>query len=152
MDATHLLAAGAAAKSVSPAFAAGTAATVFVVVGAITVVEVWKIKKASRSAGFLALIAGLAGAGIVVAWLGALSTTQIFGVGIFTVLALVGLRICWHELVKKRDLHRFRTPLVAFITGVALMNVGGVIGHAAQAADQHATNTVSRVTQSGTGG
>lgn len=148
----YVLAAGAAAKSVSPAAAAGASATVFVVLGAWTVVDIWKHKKASKLVGWLALLTGLAGAGIVVAWLGALSYTKVLGVGIFTVLALVGLRICWHELVKGRDLHRFRTPIAAFVTGVALMNVGGVLGNAAQSAHQHEVNTVSRVTQSGTGG
>lgn len=152
MNAEHVLAAAAAAKSVSPAVAAGTAATVFVVLGAITIVDIWKHKKASKLVGWMALLTGMAGAAIVVAWLGALSYTKVLGVGIFTVLALVGLRICWHELVKGRDLHRFRTPIAAFITGVALMNVTGVIGNAARSADQHVTNTVSRVTQSGTGG
>jgi len=152
MDASHLVAAGAAAQSVSPAFAAGTSATVFVVMTALTVVHTWKVKKASRASGWMALVAGLAGAGIVVAWLGPLSYTRILGVGVFTVGALVGIVVCWHELVKKRDLHRFRTPIAAFLTGIALMNVGGVLGGAAQSADQHLTNTVSRVTQSGTGG
>ena len=148
----YVLAAGAASQSVSPAAAAGASATVFVVLGAWTVVDIWKHKKASKLVGWLALFTGLAGAGIVVAWLGALSYTKVLGVGIFTVLALVGLRICWHELIKGRDLHRFRTPIAAFITGVALMNVTGIIGNAAHAADQHVTTTVSNMTQSGTGG
>lgn len=146
----HLLAAPAAPASIGTGVVLGTSTTVAVLLGVITIISVWK-KASPRATGWLALFTGLTGAPIFLSWLGPLATIAIYGVGIAVIAAIGGVVVCWHELVKKRGLHRFRTPLIALATGVALMTVTGVVGSAAHGLSDVTTNTVSHVTGAGTG-
>jgi hypothetical protein len=147
---THSLAAAAASASLGSGVALGTSTTVAVLLGAITAIRVWK-KASPRGTGWLALLTGLTGAPIILSWLGPLATVTIYGVGIALIAAVGGGIICWHELVKKQGLHRFRTPAIALITGAAFMTLTGVAGSAAHGISNLTTTTVSHVTGSTTG-
>jgi hypothetical protein len=153
MNHTHLLAvtaAPAASAGISPVVALSASTTVAVILGVITAIHIWK-KGSPRGSGWLALFTGLTGAPIILSWLGALADLAVYGVGVAVIVAIGGGYICWHELVKKRGLHRFRTPIIALATGAALMTLTGVAGSAAHGVSSTTTRVVSHVSGAGTG-
>lgn len=153
--AVHTLAAPAAPAAASSIYsggvAIGAATAVAVLLAIVLIINIWK-KGSPRFNGWLGLAVGLTGASIILSWIGNFATLQIYGVGIMTAIAIGGGFVLWHELVKKRGLHRIRTPLIAIMTGVAFMTVGGVVGTAAQSANHVVTTGVTRVTGQTTGG
>lgn len=126
------------------------AVTVAVFLAAVAVVLLWK-KTAPRAVAYLALAAGLTGASVVAGWLGNLATMQIYGAGVLTLFVVVGGIILWHELVKGRNPHRIRTPLIAFAWGVAVMSGAGAAGNLAHTASNAITSGVDHVTTTVTG-
>jgi hypothetical protein len=148
---THLLAAAAAPAALpGGGVALGASTTVAVLLGLATAVSIWK-KASPRAAGWMALLTGLTGAPIILSWLGNLASIAIYGVGIALIGAVIGSLICWHELVKKKGLHRFRTPVIALLTGTALMTVTGIAGSVAHGVSNITTTTVTHVTGGTTG-
>ena len=108
--------------------AAGSASTAVVLL-AIAAVLWWK-GASLRLISWLALFAGLTGSAVIVNWLGSLATVSVYGVSVLGLFIIVGAVILWHELIKKRDMHKIRTPIVALLWGAALMAAGGGVAGA----------------------
>ena len=103
----------------------------------------WK-RKAQRLVNWLLLFVGVGAAGVITQFLGGFSGVSIYGVGVFTVVAIVAGITFWEEAVKRNGIHRVRTPIIAIAFGVALMGVGGTFGHAVQNAVQTGGANVNR--------
>lgn len=98
---------------------------------------------------WLLLFVGLGAAAFATKILGGFTQISIAGVGVFAVVALVSGIYFWEEAVKKNGLHRVRSPLIAAVFGIALMNVGGSIGANIQNAfETTGTNINQAVVQS----
>lgn len=101
-----------------------------------------------RLVNWLLLIASIGAAAQIVGYFGAFKGTSIYGVGIFSVLAIVGLIFFWEEAVKRNGIHRVRTPIVAVITGVSIMSAGGTFWHDVQNDVHQSGSNVSHITDS----
>ena len=123
----------------------GTSAGVAVILASLAGVLLWK-KKAKKSVAWLALFAGLFGSYTVVGWLGAFATSRILGVGILTLIVIVGGVIFWHEAVKLNGHHQYRTPVIGFAVGVALTASFGGVQHAVQHGTTQLTSFVNQHT------
>ena len=129
----------------------GVSAGAFVVLAAITLTMAWK-RHRPRWVAVFAAATGLAGAAPILGWLGGLASAQILGAGVATVISVAGAIIMWHEVVKNNGRHKVRTPLVAFVWAVAMMAVGGAVGHIAHQFSHGIITTVDHVTPNGGNG
>lgn len=109
----------------------GTSAGIAVILASVVGVCLWK-KKGKKSVAWLALLAGLFGSYTVLGWIAGLATASILGVGILTLILIVGGLIFWHEAVKLTGHHQYRTPIVGFAVGVALTATFGGVQHMVQ--------------------
>lgn len=125
--------------------AAGSASTAVVLL-AIAAVLWWK-GASLRLISWLALLAGLTGSAVIVGWLGSLADVSVYGVSVLGLFIIVGAVILWHELIKRRDMHKIRTPIVALLWGAAVMTAGGgIVGTLAHQASSVTTNITDQGT------
>lgn len=101
-----------------------------------------------RLVAWLLLFVGIGAASEVVKYFTAVKGTSLYGVGIFSVLAIVGLIFFWEEAVKRNGIHRVRTPVVALILGVSIMSAGGTFWHSVQSDMNQGGSNLSHVTDS----
>lgn len=109
----------------------------------IVVILIWK-GHGKRPPGKLALLAGLFASGTVLSWLGGLVAYSIVGVAVTTVVLALGGVVFWIEVVKDHKPHKWRTPIVAFLVGVALTASFGGVQQAVQQGTVHLTSVISR--------
>lgn len=100
--------------------------------------------RAPRLVAWLLLLVGIGATKEVTGFLGGFSNIAIYGVGIFSVLAVVGCIAFWNEGVKKHRWHRVRTPIISVAFGVALMSAGGGAWANLQSMVQSGTSNVDR--------
>lgn len=98
-----------------------------VIVAAIAGTLHWK-RRLPRVVCWLLLFVGVGAATVITGWLGGFTSVSIYGVGLFTIVALIAGITFWEEAVKRNGLHRVRTPVVALLLGVSLMGIGGTVG------------------------
>lgn len=122
----------------------GTSAGIAVILAALTGICLWKLNKDRKSVAWLALFAGLFGSYTVLGWIGTLATGSIFGVGILTLIIIVGGFIFWHEAVKGNGYHRYRSPFVGFAVGVALTASFGGVQHMVQHGTVQLTSVINQ--------
>lgn len=115
-----------------------------VILAAIAGALHWK-HRVPRFVAWLLLFVGVGAATVITNALGGFSGISIYGVGAFTILAIVGGIVFWEEAVKRNGLHRVRTPIVALAFGVALMGVGGTLGLNLQNAIKTGGTNVNKV-------
>lgn len=84
--------------------------------------------KAPRFVAWLVLFVGVGAAAFITGIAGGFSAISIAGVGVFAVAAIVTGIFFFEEAIKANGYHRARTPVVALVLGVALMNIGGSLG------------------------
>lgn len=117
-----------------------------VILAAIAGTLHWK-RRVPRLVNWLLLFVGVGAATVITNALGGFSGISVFGVGVFTLVAVVAGIAFWEEAVKKNGLHHIRTPIVALAFGVALMGVGGTVGstinHAVQTGGQNVNKVVT---------
>jgi len=130
---------------------AGPAAGAAVILAGILAIQLWK-GVGKKSPHWIALFTGLAGSYIVVGWLGSLATYQVYGVGIIALVIIFGSFLFYLEVVKNKKPHKIRTPITAFVLGVALMAGNGGVQHVVQHATTNGTNVVSHISNSIGGG
>lgn len=106
-----------------------------VILAAIAGTLHWK-KRAPRFVAWLLLFVGLGAAGVIIQYVGAFTTASIYGVGIWTVIAIICGIVFFEEAIKRNGIHRARTPVVAVLLGVALVSLGGTAGNAIRQATQ----------------
>jgi len=108
----------------------------------------WK-NHGKKLPAWLALVAGMFGSVTVIGWLGGLADISIVGVAITTVVLILGGLVFWIEAVKAKGHHKYRTPIVGFLVGVALTASFGGVQHAVQQGTVHLTSVITRTTNSG---
>ena len=119
-----------------------------VILAAIAGTLHWK-HRVPRIVNWLLLFVGVGAATVITQFFGGFSGISIYGVGVFTLMAIIGGILFWEEAVKRNGLHRVRTPIVAIAFGVALMGVGGTVGQGLHDAVQTGgTNINKAVTDS----
>jgi hypothetical protein len=123
---------------------AGPAAGAAVILLGILAIMLWK-GVGKKSPAWIALAAGLCGSYIVVGYLGGLSGYSLAGVGITALIVILGGFVFWLEAVRGHKPHHIRTPVTAFILGVALMSGSSAV----QGAVSHATTSVTNVVNHG---
>jgi hypothetical protein len=104
----------------------------------------WK-KRLPRVVAWLLLCVGVGAAAEITSFIG-FKGINIYGVGIFSVLAIIGLIVFWEEAVKKNGLHRVRTPIVAVMLGVSIMSASGALWHNLQGSLKQSTSTIDKTT------
>jgi len=109
-------------------------------------------QRVPRLVAWLAFIAGTGAAATIAGWLGGLSGLTIFGVGAFTVAAIITGIFFWEEAVKRNGIHRVRTPLIAVAFGVSLMSAGGALFGVMQNAVHQSTTKVDQTVQANLNG
>jgi hypothetical protein len=124
---------------------------VAVILAAIAGALHWKVRT-PRLVAWLALLAGIGAASVLAGYLSAVTSLRFYGVGIFTLVALIGGIVFWEEAVKQNGQHRVRTPVVAVVLGVALAFLGGNLGAAVRSAGSGVGNTISHSVTTSTGG
>lgn len=102
-----------------------------VILAAIAGALHWK-KRVPRFVAWLLFLVGVGAATTITGLLGGFTGVSVYGVGFFTVVAIVTAIFFWEEAVKRNGIHRVRTPLIALTFGVALMSAGGAFFGAAQ--------------------
>lgn len=115
-----------------------------VILAAIAATLHWK-RRVPRLVNWLLLFVGVGAATVITNALGGFSGISFFGVGVFTLVAIVAGIAFWEEAVKKNGLHHIRTPIIALAFGVALMGVGGTVGSAINHAVQTGGQNVNKV-------
>jgi hypothetical protein len=85
-----------------------------------------------RIVAWLLFLVGVGAAATITGLVGGFSGISLFGVGVFTVGAIVTAIFFWEEAVRSNGLHRVRTPLIALAFGVCLMSAGGAFFAALQ--------------------
>lgn len=85
-----------------------------------------------RIVAWLLFLTGVGAASMVAGVVGGFNGLSLFGVGVFTVGAIVTAIFFWEEAVRGNGLHRARTPLIALAFGVCLMSAGGAFFAALQ--------------------
>lgn len=115
-----------------------------VILAAIAGTLHWK-HRVPRFVAWLLVFVGVGAATVITSALGGFSGINIYGVGVFTIVAIVGGIVFWEEAVKRNGLHRVRTPIVAVAFGVALMGIGGTLGANLQNAVKTGGANVNRV-------
>lgn len=115
-----------------------------VILAAIAGTLHWK-RRVPRFVNWLLFLVGVGAATVITQFLGGFSGISIYGVGLFTIVALVAGILFWEEAVKRNGLHRVRTPIVAIAFGVALMGIGGTVGSNLQNAVQTGGTNVNKV-------
>lgn len=93
----------------------------------------WK-HRVPRLVCWLLLFVGVGSANVITGLAGGFTHMSIYGVGIFTIVAIFTGITFWEEAVKRRGMHRVRTPVIALVLGVSLMGVGGTIGNGLKSA------------------
>ena len=106
-----------------------------VILAAIAGVLHWK-RRAPRFVAWLLLFVGLGAAGVIVQYVGAFTKFSIYGVGVWTLVAIICGIVFFEEAIKRNGLHRARTPVVSVLLGVALVSLGGTAGTAIRHATQ----------------
>lgn len=114
-----------------------------VILAAIALVLHWK-HRAPRFVAWLLLFVGLGAAGVIVQYVGAFTRFSIYGVGIWTIVAIICGIVFFEEAIKKNGLHRARTPVVAVLLGVSLVSLGGTVGNALNHATQSTGNQINK--------
>lgn len=85
-------------------------------------------RRVPRLVAWLVMFAGASAAVFITDALGGFSSITIAGAGILA-LAAVGTGIFfWEEACRNNGYHRVRTPVLALVLGVAVMNIGGSAG------------------------
>lgn len=95
-----------------------------VILAAIAGALHWK-HRVPRFVAWMLFLVGVGAAGTITGLVGGFTGLSIYGVGVFTVVAIVTAIFFWEEAVKRNGIHRVRTPLIALVFGVALMSAGG---------------------------
>jgi uncharacterized membrane protein YkvI len=114
-----------------------------VILAAIAGTLHWK-KKAPRFVAWLLLFVGLGAAGVIVQYAGAFTGASIYGVGIFTLIAIICGIVFYEEAIKRNGIHRARTPIVAVLLGVSLVSLGGTAGNAIRHATQSSGTQINK--------
>lgn len=115
-----------------------------VILGAIAGALHWK-HRVPRVVAWLLLFVGVGIASFVTNLFGGFTGLSFFGVGLFTIIAIVTGIFFWEEAVKRNGLHRARTPFVALALGVSVMSAGGAFFAAVQNALEAGSGTVNEV-------
>ena len=107
-----------------------------VILATIAGTLLWK-KKAPRFVAWSLLFVGIGAAGVIMQYVGSTTATiSIYGVGIFTIIAIFCAITFYVEVIKKDGHHKVRTPVVSVLLGVSLMSIGGTAGTALRHAGQ----------------
>lgn len=115
-----------------------------VILAAIAFTLHWK-SKAPRFVAWLFFFVGLGAAGVIMRYAGtSIRGLSIYGVGIFTVIAIVCAIVFYEEAIKRNGLHRVRTPVIAVLLGVSLMSLGGTVGDALTHASQSTGRQINK--------
>jgi len=126
-------------------FASLTAGGIGLILAGIVAICIWK-GHGKKLPAWLALFAGLFGSYTVLGWLGGIAADTVAGIAITTVVVILGGFLFWLEAVKDKGHHKWRTPIIAFAVGVALMAGNGGIQHAVQQGTVHLTSVVQHST------
>jgi hypothetical protein len=111
----------------------------------IAAIKIWK-GHGKRPPGILALLAGMFASGTVLVWLGGLVAYSIAGVAVTTVVLVLGGFLFWIEGVRGTKPHKWRTPALGFIVGIALTASFGGVQHAVQQSTVNMTSYISHHT------
>lgn len=105
-------------------------------------------QRVPRFVAWLVAIAGTGAATTIVGWLGGLGAVTFYGVGLFTIAAVISGIFFWEEAVKRNGIHRVRTPLVALLFGVSVMSAGGAFFVGVQNVIHQSTTHLDQTVQS----
>lgn len=115
-----------------------------VILAAIAFTLHWK-SKAPRFVAWLLFFVGLGAAGVIVKYVGsAVTGLSIYGVGIFTIIAIICGIVFYEEAIKRNGIHRVRTPVIAVLLGVSLMSLGGTVGNALRHASDSGGSQINK--------
>ena len=78
-----------------------------------------------RFVAWVLLLVGVGAAATITNLFGGFTGMNLFGVGVFTLIAIITGIFFFEEACKRNGLHRVRTPLIAVVFGVALMSASG---------------------------
>lgn len=124
-----------------------------VILASIAVALLWK-GKLKRFSCCLLLLAGTGLTSVVGGLVGGFAGASLFGVGIFSIIAVVGSIFFWTEVVMKNDpdgqpaFREKRTPIVSVVTGIAVMAASGSLWAALQGALQSTGSQVDQTVNS----
>jgi hypothetical protein len=105
--------------------------------------------RAPRFVAWVTLLVGMGSAALVAGYLGGFGGTSVYGVGIFTLLAILSGIGFWFEGHKGDKRHRVRTPIIALLFGVSLMTSTGSVFVGLQGIAQKATTGVNQAVVTG---
>jgi uncharacterized membrane protein YfcA len=124
-----------------------TSGAIGLLLAGICAVKIWKKHETAKPPGWLALLAGAFASATVLGWLGGLVDYSIAGVGILLFVLVIGGYLFYIEVMKKHKPHPWRTPLTAFVVGIALTATFGGVQHVVN----HGTVNLTSVIQHSTG-
>jgi hypothetical protein len=122
-----------------------------VILAAIAGALHWK-HRVPRFVAWVLLLVGVGVASTLTDWVGGFGGFTVYGVGLFTLIAIVTGIFFWEEAVKQNGLHRVRTPLIAVLFGVSLMSAGGAFFEVVQNALEATASNVNQAVVSNLNG
>jgi hypothetical protein len=111
----------------------------------------WRKNGSPKSVSWMALFTGILLAAPILALMGGLTGLAILGAPVLLLLTVGTGFLFYHEGIKERKPHYWRTPLVALLFGVCLASAGGVVGNLVHTATTTGIHVVTKVGSS-TGG
>ena len=126
-------------------FAGLTSEGLGAVLALITLIH-WRKNGSPKSVSWMALFTGILLAAPILGLMGTLTGLALLGAPVLLLLTVGTGWLFYHEGIKERKPHYWRTPLVALLFGVCLAQFsGGVIGTAVHQVTTNGVHVVSRI-------
>lgn len=120
------------------------------VLALVTIIH-WRKNGSPKSVSWLALFTGILLAAPILALMGGLTGLALLGAPVLLLLTVGTGFLFYHEGIKERKPHYWRTPLVALLFGVCLASSTGVVGNLVHTATTNGVHLVTKIGSS-TGG
>ena len=120
------------------------------VLALVTIIH-WRKNGSPKSVSWMALFTGILLAAPILALMGGLTGLALLGAPVLLLLTVGTGFLFYHEGIKERKPHYWRTPLVALLFGVCLASSTGVVGNLVHTATTNGVHLVTKIGSS-TGG